>query len=270
MDLIQETKVTEKQTSSLSINLSIYTKFLRKGWLLAVIPGIIMAIFSLMMAGIWPEFKDQAALFNELLDNPIYAVFIGTDLNIGTFEGFFAIEIFTILEFIMVFLTIFIPVRIISTEVDKKTLDVILSYPIPRWKYLVQKFAVYNTQMLFIPIFIVLGTYIGATIVNEPFNFEGLILAVTAIYLLFFSLGAISLLATTLTLESGKALPLAGALILGMWVIERFGGLVESVSVLQNLSLFHYLIPRTILASSSLDIVNVVMIFLLAPPLVQQ
>ena len=63
---------------------------------------------------------------------------------------------------------------------------------------------------------------------------------------MFFALGALSLLCGTIFLESNKALSAAGVLILGQYLLERIGGLVESLRILQNLSLFHYLNAGTI------------------------
>jgi len=47
------------------------------------------------------------------------------------------------MECAIVFLAILVPARIITSEVDKKTLDVTLSYTIPRWRYLLGKFMFY-------------------------------------------------------------------------------------------------------------------------------
>jgi ABC-2 type transport system permease protein len=241
-------------------NLTIYFKFLRKGWLLAILPGIVLAAFGVMMMAIWPEYSELFAdnpAFDELLNNPVYTALLGGgDLSINTFQGFYAIEIFTILEFLMLFLTVFIPVRIISNEVDKNTLDIALSYPISRWQFLIQKYLVYLTQMAFIPVFVVVSSYISGEYLNEPFDYTGLVLSGLAIMVLLFTLGALSLLAASLFLESGRALTFAAVLVIGMWIIDRIGALVESINILQNFSIFHYIVPRTVLASGELPLVE--------------
>ena len=270
MTITQNEKSEEKSSRNVSLfNLSIYTKFLRKGWLFAVLPGLVMAGFGLLMAALWPEFEtvlSENPAFNELMQSPVYQALLGGGaLDMSTYQGFFSIELFTIVEFLMLFLAVFIPVRIISTEVDKNTLDIALSYPIPRWHFLAQKYLVYLSQMIFIPIFIIISGILTAEALNAlhnegvivlltpvTFNYEGLILAGFAMFILFFSLGALSLLAAALFLESGRSLTAAGIMVIGMWIFNSIGGLVENLNFLQDLSFFHYLKTRVILDTGAI------------------
>ncbi|MHA2306079.1 MAG: ABC transporter permease subunit [Candidatus Hodarchaeales archaeon] len=270
MTFTQKEKSEEKSSNSVSLfNLTIYTKFLRKGWLLGILPGLVMFAFGLLMFAIWPEFElllINNPAFNDLLDNPIYQALLGGATDMSTYQGFFTIELYTVVEFLMLFLAVFLPVRIISIEVEKNTLDIALSYPIPRWHFLAQKYLVYLSQMIFIPIAIIISAVVtteglnymsdeGLIVLATPaaFNYEGLILSAFAMFLLFFSLGALSLLAAALFLESGRSLTVAGILCIGMWIFNSIGGLVETLNFLQDLSFFHYLKTRVILDSGVLE-----------------
>ena len=73
-------------------------------------------------------------------------------------------------------------------------------------------------------------------------------------FLLFFSLGALSLLAASLFLESGRSLTAAGILVIGMWILNSIGGLVKNLNFLQDFSFFHYLRTSAILHSGKLEI----------------
>ncbi len=269
MTITQNEKSEIKSSHGVSLfNLTIYTKFLRKGWLLAILPGLVMAAFGFLMFAIWPEFElvlvSNPAL-NDLLDNPVYQALLGGATDMSTFQGFFTIELFTIVEFLMLFLAVFLPVRIISNEVEKNTLDIALSYPIPRWHFLAQKYLVYLSQMIFVPVAIVISAVIsteGLNAMNDEglivlitpatFNYEGLLLSAFAMFLLFFSLGALSLLAAALFLESGRSLTAAGILVIGMWIFNSIGGLVENLNFLRDLSFFHYLKTSVILDTGAL------------------
>jgi len=264
MTIIQKEKSEAKSSHGVSLfNLTIYTKFLRKGWLLAILPGLVMAAFGFLMMAIWPEFELLLAAnpaFNDLLNNPVYQALLGGASDMSTYQGFFSIELFVIVEFLMLFLAVFLPVRIISTEVEKNTLDIALSYPIPRWHFLAQKYLVYISQMIFIPVGIIISAVVtteglnylndeGLIVLATPatFNYEGLLLSAFAMFILFFSLGALSLLAAALFLESGRSLTAAGILCIGMWIINSIGGLVENLNFLQDFSFFHYLKTHVIL-----------------------
>ena len=78
-------------------------------------------------------------------ENQIYRAFLGSLglADVGTWQGMYTMYIFIWLEMILLFIVIFFPSRMITSEVDKKTLDMSLSLPIPRWKYLLEKFMVY-------------------------------------------------------------------------------------------------------------------------------
>ena len=110
-------------------NMTIYTKFLRKGWLIFLLPGLVIAGLGFLMAGVWPEFKEviNEPGFLELLQSPFYQAFVGSSLDFTTFEGFWAMEVFTVLDFIILVMVIFFPARIITNEIDKNTLDIALS-----------------------------------------------------------------------------------------------------------------------------------------------
>ena len=54
---------------------NIYKKGLQKGWLMGLIPPIIIALFIPFIAVIWPELKAQAEAFQAMLDNPFYQAF---------------------------------------------------------------------------------------------------------------------------------------------------------------------------------------------------
>lgn len=269
MTITQKEKSEEKSSHSVSLfNLTIYTKFLRKGWIFAILPGIVMAAFGLLMAAIWPEFEALLAAnpaFNDLLDSPVYQAMLGGATDMSTYQGFFSIELYTVVEFLMLFLAVFIPVRIISNEVEKNTLDIVLSYPIPRWHFLAQKYLVYLSQIIFIPVFIIISAVISAEGLNAlhnegvivlltpaTINYEGLLLSGFAMFILFFSLGALSLLAASLFLESGRSLAAAGGISIGMWILNSVGGLIEDLNFLQDISFFHYLKTRVILDSGVL------------------
>ncbi|MHA2364338.1 MAG: hypothetical protein ACXAC7_10295 [Candidatus Hodarchaeales archaeon] len=242
------------------MSLAIYKKGLRKGWLVGILPALAVSTLILIVAGIWPEFKDQMDTFTNILSSPLYEGILGeasVDLFLkATFEGFYAAYIFIWMEMILIFVTIFLPARIITSEIDNNTLDVILSYPIPRWQFISQKFAVYNTYTLSFPVFMMGSTIIGAASVNETINIVPVSLAFLGLYLWFFAFGAVSLLCGTIFLESGRAFPASGAIIIGMWIVERLGALVDYLNPIQTISIFHYLDGPAIINNGTFPIIE--------------
>jgi len=150
------------------------------------------------------------------------------------------------MEWAIVFLAILVPARIVTSEVDKKTLDVTLSYPLPRWRYLLEKFMVYLAYSLLYPAFVYVLAVVGTPSIGETLDLTVLGHAMAGFWLWLFALGALSLLCGTLFLESNRALSASGALILTQYVMTRLGDL-GNLGFLKDLSLFNYLSAGTLL-----------------------
>jgi len=231
-------------------------KNMRKKLFSGILPPLIIVLFIIMIAAVWPTVKDQMAAFQEILQNPVYEAILG-QLGVGditTFQGFFNIEIFVMTEMIMIFITMIIPARMITSEVDKRTLDISISYPISRWRFLLEKFSAYLIFNLLYPIIMITSTVIANEIINEEFNYVLLTYATIGTWLLFFALGAISLLCGAIFLEGKKAIGAAGSIILGMWILIRFSGFIEELDFLKYLSLFHYLNAATIFKAGAMPL----------------
>ncbi|NHJ38664.1 MAG: ABC transporter permease subunit [Asgard group archaeon] len=168
----------------------VLTKDLQKKWLSGIIPPISVIAFIPLIASIWPEFKKQADNFADILDNPIYQAILGQLglADITTWTGFFYMYIFLTLEIVVIFLSVLLPVRIISKEVDKKTLDLVLSYPIPRWRFLLEKFSVYLIYNLAYPILVLFFTFVSTRIVGEEINYTLLTYSSIGILMQLFAL----------------------------------------------------------------------------------
>ena len=168
----------------------------------------------------------------------------------------------------MIFATIFIPARILASEMDNNTLDVMLSYPIPRWRYALEKFSVFLTYNLLYPVLILLTTFfVNIIMVNIDFIHaeEAVDLVVVGYatigsWSLFFALGALSFLCGTIFLESNKAMAMSALVILGQYMMERFGGIVKSINFLQDFSLFHYMLPAAINRTGTFPIGDLIIV----------
>ena len=123
----------------------------------------------------------------------------------------------------------------------------ILILTISRTRFISEKFLVYLSNTIFIPITAIIITYILHFTINEDFDTLAFIYASLAYWLLFVVLGTISLLMGTVFLDSTRAYVASGIVIIGMWILERISGLVLSLKDFQYLSIFHYINGTSIL-----------------------
>ncbi|MHA1737561.1 MAG: hypothetical protein ACTSWD_03180, partial [Candidatus Heimdallarchaeota archaeon] len=79
---------------------TILLKNMKKKWLTGILPPFIIVIFIPMIAAIWPTIAEHMVAFQVILENPVYEVILGElgFVDMTTFQGFFTIEIFTMLE----------------------------------------------------------------------------------------------------------------------------------------------------------------------------
>jgi ABC-2 type transport system permease protein len=149
------------------------------------------------------------------------------------------------IQIVMIVATIFI-VRIITTDYDKNRLDIVLSLPITRWRYLLEKYTVFLTFNILYPILIFATTVLSTTAIGEEIDISLILNYSLGVWILLFALGSISLLCAAIFLETNRALTVSGLLIVGQYFLNNIGGLLESFNILQKLSLFYYLKPSTI------------------------
>ena len=226
----------------------VFLKNLQKGWKGGIVTPAFVSLIVPLMTGIWPQLKEQAASFAELLDSPIYRALLGQlgIIDLTTWQGAFYMYVGICMEWTVVFLSILVPARIVTAEIDKKTLDVTLSYPIQRWRYLLEKFMVYLAYCLLYPAFVYVLGVVGTRSIGETLDPTILLYSMTAFWFWLFALGALSLFCGTLFLETNRALSASGALIITQYVMTRLGDL-GNLGFLKELSLFNYLNTGTIL-----------------------
>jgi len=231
----------------------VYLKNLRKGWKGSVITPFFVSLIVPLMAGIWPSFKEQTAAFSEILKNPVYQALLGQLglMDMTTWQGIFYMYVGICMEWAIVFIAILIPARIVAGEVDKNTLDVTLSYPISRWRYLLEKFMVYLTYNLLYAVFVYVFAVVSTNSLGETLDMTVLGQAMMGFWLWLFALGALSLLCGTLFLESNRALSASGALIVTQYLMTRLGDLGD-LSFLKDFTVFNYLSTGTILQNGGI------------------
>ena len=245
------------------MSLTIYRKGLRKGWFIGLAPPIVLGILSLVYIAFWVMISKDAQAFIELFKNPAYSTILGneiTNINIATFTGFFSLEFFFTSQYLLIIIPIFLGSNIASKEIDNKTLDVVLSYPIPRWRLFTEKFLVYNTYNLTYILIIVPLTVFGTWIINETMNYLSLVYSLVGLWLFLYAAGSLTILCGTIVMNAGKSYALSGTILIGMILIDRIGGLIPSLNWLQLFSLFHYLQGSKIMNTGTLPMNEVIIV----------
>lgn len=239
--------------------LTIYKKQLQKTWLFWILPVILLVGMALLVVFIWPDYAPILEQFDIIFaDNPLFASLLG-ESSMSSFEGFVGIELFIVSDFVFMVLILLVGAMAIAREADSGTLDVILSYPVPRWKFLLEKLFAIITLSLSYPIFIWGSVAMGVIILNgmDPnldleFNNLAFFLALLGKWIVYMVFTCITILCSVIFMDTTKTLGSGGLIVGGSWIFERFGGLIrmaneEIADIIQGVSLFHYLDAATVM-----------------------
>jgi ABC-type transport system involved in multi-copper enzyme maturation permease subunit len=241
----------------------VYLKNLKKSWLTGIVPPALIVGFVGIIAISWPSMQELILDRLETMNNPIMQAILG-DLGLEglglTWQAALFMYAGGTMNILLLFIAIFIPARLLSAEIDKKTFDIALSLPIPRWRYLLEKFSVFVTYSFVLPLAMV-GIMLGSTaIMGETMDVSLVLNYALGFWLLLFTLGAMSLLCATIFLDSNRSLAAAGVLIGGQYFLDSLGGLLEALGNLQVFSLFHYFNLAAIQRAGTLPLLDVIIV----------
>lgn len=244
--------------------LNIYTKFMRKKLIAGLIPGLLMLLLGYYMAMIWPGMESGLEAFNALLESPLYKGIMGSgaiELGMTTFTGAFALMVGFYMLLLILILGMFNGTKIVTSEINRETMDMTLSYPIPRWRLLLEKFAIINTFSVVFLLFAGLGAIAGCVTAGIEADLFPIWNALGATWFLFYAVYAISLLCGVIFLKPGRALMAAGSILIAFLIMDRLGGAVESTEWVKDLSLFSLLDFASIVALETIPFIEVIIVF---------
>lgn len=230
--------------------LTIYIKQLHKNWLPWSLVSVVMAAFSLLMVLIWPSFEPYVEMLQEMLELPIYQAILGEGIPLTSIEGLLSMELFIMADIFFMGLILLFGVQCIPREVDSGSLDFILSFPIPRWRFLLEKLAAFITITFSFPILTTVGAIVGVILIpGAEFQTNGLeafFLALFSRWILYITLTCLVILLSIILMDTGKTLGFGGLLLGGSFLIDTFGGILatadpEMAEMIQGMSFYYYL-----------------------------
>ncbi len=236
--------------------LNIYTKQIRKNWFAWSLISIIMAAFSLLMVAIWPSFEPYVETLQTMLEMDFYAALLGEGMSLTSVEGLLSMELFIMADIFFMGLILLFGIQCIPREVDSGSLDFVLSFPVPRWRFLVEKLAAFITVTLSFPILTTAGAILGVIVIPgiefQSYGLEAFFLALFSRWVLYITLTCLVILISIIFMDTSKTLTFGGLLLGGSWILDTLGGLVKLADAtmgdqIQRISLYFYLEGPTIM-----------------------
>jgi ABC-2 type transport system permease protein len=127
-----------------------------------------------------------------------------------------------------------------AQEESSKSLDIILSAPISRESFIIQKIFSMIIKTLFIAITHWFSYFILGIIFSQNIPIEGLSAICFNLFLMGITFGMISVFIGTLSGNSTQAISIGGALALIAYLVANIAPLVDSLSNTKYFALFYY------------------------------
>ncbi len=246
-------------------------KFQKKSFMFWTI-GIVLLI-ALYMA-LYPSIKESAAELNaymEKMPEALRNAFIDEETNYASPLGYISSEIYTqMLPLLFIFFAIGFGSNAIAGEEEKGTLDIVLSAPIRRSRFIIEKFLALIVSLGFLSVLIVLCLFFGSKFVGIDVTVNQLTNATFNLFLLSLNFGAFAFFIGSLTGSKGLSIGLATAFAVLSFFVSAFYKLVDQLDKIKDFSpFFHYsdqsaLIHGINWASATLLIWAIIGLFLLS------
>ena len=169
--------------------------------------------------------------------------FVGGEsgLDFGSIEGFLNAQVFTIMAPIMaIAVAVNYGGKATAQEESSKSLDIILSTPISREKFISQKIFSMIIKTLFIALTHWIAYIVLGIIFSQNIPVEGLSAICLNLFLMAITFGAISVFIGTLSGNATQAISIGGALAMAGYLIANIAPLVDSLNNTKYFALFYY------------------------------
>jgi ABC-2 type transport system permease protein len=181
--------------------------------------------------------------FQDLLDNPAYSGFTG-GRNISMIEpkGFLTLEFFSWWWMLAGLFVAYQSVSVIANDFENKRMDVMLSTPISRRRYLLEKFSAMSVIALFI-ILVAIGGLAGGIAnikaLNE-FSAETVFLSLIGCLPFLMVIAAVGMLAAVIFQKVRVGMGVTFAFVFVEFFLYTFGNFSKSLEWMKTVSIFNY------------------------------
>jgi ABC-2 type transport system permease protein len=240
----------------------------------------------------WPTFWTGFALFaisgyftllfptysktlnlQELLDkipSAMKALIGGQFIDVSNATGFLNIELFPlILPIVLGGYAMAQASGETAAEESRGTMDVLLSYPVPRWRVVVEKTAAVVISIVVAAACLWVGAVSGAAASNSALEADKVAAALVMVVLLALDFGAIALAIASWTGNRSAAIGLPVAILVVMYFINALAPVIEGLDAIKWLSLFYWYlesnpIKHGVAIGDSLILATVAVVFFVA------
>lgn len=181
--------------------------------------------------------------FQELMKNPVYAGFTrGRNMSMLEVKGFIALEFFGWWWMLAGLFIAYLSVSVIASDFENKRMDVMLSTPISRRRYLLEKFSAMSVIALFIILAAIGGLAGGLANINalHEFSAEAVFLSLIGCLPFLMVIAAVGILTAVLFQKVRVGMGITFAFVFAEFFLYTFGNFSKSLEWMKTISIFNY------------------------------
>jgi len=181
--------------------------------------------------------------FQELLKNPAYAGLTGgRNISMLEVKGFVSLEYYSWSWMLTGLFIAYLSVSIIASDFENKRMDVTLSAPISRRRYVLEKFAAVGVIAAFVVLVEVAGLTWGLASINALNEFSAYAVLFSLIGCLPFLMviAAVGILAALLFQKVRTGIGATFAFVFAEFFLYTFGGFTKHLEWMKSFSVFKY------------------------------
>jgi ABC-2 type transport system permease protein len=202
-----------------------------------------MSLISLLLMAFWPVIESEADLMQQYMDalpEEMLAILGGTS-NITTPEGYLNIELMGfIAPIVFMIYSIHLAASFIGGEEEKGTLEIILSLPIARYRFIAGKYISFVIILLIFAIMFGIVLMIGSNLFSMGIQNLFLFLASINVMVNALVIGSISFFVGAYTGKRNLAMAVGAAWGIGGNILVGLTALVDSIEPIKYLIPFYY------------------------------
>lgn len=225
--------------------------------------------YSLMMASMYPTFSQSNINFEEYIEQFPEALRLAFGIDLGgfTFNSFIGMEYLNLFWIIIaLFFIAGFAARIIAGEVEKGTIEVLLSRPISRLKTAFAQMLVFVTILILLIGITLLGFWVPSLWASEiVIDWGPLINTMLVLFLFCLAIFGYSFFFSSFSSNKGRVLGFSATLTLVFYFMNFVALYWEQISFLKYYTLFYYYRGVDLLKGAPIvftDILVFIMVFL--------
>ena len=229
-------------------------------WRLARIGAIVwslsLVLYVAAVVGIYPSLGTTPELqaYYKVMPDEFMAILGITDIaelfegGVLSLEGFMATEYFFLWPILMAVYALTVGTGLLSRELERGTMDLLLSQPIRRRQLLLSKFIAYATIFAGLSLLSGVTIIIGGIMIGADLHLIRIVQVHLVGFLFSVAILSYSTFCSAIFLSTSKSLAVAGGATVLFYLLNVVGRIVDGLGVLSDLSLFAYFDPMALLS----------------------